>query len=703
MEPKETHRKIVTVWIGLAIAVYGILVFRLFTIQVLEKGRYSAIFRNKSRVKITLKGSRGLILDRNFNVLADNVYRYSFGVDLSKLKNRARLATLFARHTGRSPQYYLKRMRGKSGFVYLVRGISKDEMQGWVLPDRKKEPGIQRIRENRRIYPYNQSAGPIIGFTNVDNHGVSGIESEYNGILQGEDGWKYFRMNARRELSPGLNLPEKLPTNGENVVLSLDINYQMIAEEELAKGIQENEAKSGTLVMLNPNTGEVLAMVSYPAFDPNHYGKYGVARFRNRAISDVYEPGSTFKLVTAAAALENRVYRPTDIIFCENGLYKMHGVLIRDHKPFGKLTFREVIEHSSNIGVAKIAQKVGKKRIYNEARAFGFGNPTGIDLPGEASGRLRNAIDWSGADATRIPIGYGVSITALQLASAYAAVANGGVLLRPHIVTQILDEKGQVVRDIRPEKIRRVLSPRTAATLTSIFKGVVSVGTGRRAALKNVAVAGKTGTAQKYDPRTHGYSRKHYVASFVGYVPADKPRLICAVVVNEPKKQYYGGEVAAPIFRKIMQRIVDGVEKPPVSPSVAAENSGRKSENLVVVPDVQFMAYGKARAILAKAGLKIAATTHGNFVVQQNPAPDRFLKSGGTVSVRLTKKVAVAEDEDGSVPNVRGLSLRQAVMALASKGYQVKIEGNGFVVGQKLVDSRKKICKIVCKPRVNAG
>ncbi len=700
MEPGKHTKKIVTVWIALAVAIYAILVFRLFTIQVLEKNRYSAIKRNKSRVKITLKGSRGLILDRNFNVLADNVYRYSFGVDLSKLKNRARLATLFARNTHRSSGFYLRKMRGKSGFVYLVRDIPKDELQGWELPDRKKEPGIQTIRENRRIYPYNQSAGPVIGFTNVDNYGVTGIEAEYNAILQGEDGWKYFRMDARRVLSPGLNLPEKPPTNGENLILSLDMNYQMIAEEELAKGIAENKAKSGTLVMLDPNTGDVLAMVSYPAFDPNHYGAYGAARFRNRAISDVYEPGSTFKLVTAAAALENHVYTLKDRIFCENGLYKMHNVLIRDHKPFGRLTFQEVIEHSSNIGVAKIAQKVGVKRIYNQARAFGFGNPTGIDLPGETSGRLRNAIDWSGADATRIPIGYGVSVTALQLAAAYAAVANGGTLLRPHVVTQIMDSDGHVVREIRPEKIRRVVSRKTAAKLTTIFKGVVARGTGRRAALKNVVVAGKTGTAQKYDPKTHSYSKKRYVASFVGYVPADDPKIICAVVINEPTKQYYGGEVAAPIFRKIMQRIVDGVEKTAPQNSLAAKAS---AVGLVRVPDVRFLSYTKARTILEKIGLKIAATTHGNFVVKQTPTPDKLVKPGRVVSVQLTKKTTVASTQETAAPNVRGLSLRQAVILLASKGYQVKIEGSGFVVGQKVMDSQKKICKIVCKPRVKSG
>ncbi len=703
MEPGKIHRKIITVWIGLSIAIYGILVFRLFTIQVLEKGRYSTILRNKSRVKITLKGSRGLILDRNFNVLADNVYRYSFGVDLSAVKNRARLATVFARYTRRSPKFYLRKMRAKSGFVYLVRDVSKDDMQQWVLPNRKKEPGIQTIRENRRIYPYNQAAGPIIGFTNVDNHGVSGIEAEYNSILQGQDGWKYFRMDARRVLSPGLNLPEKPPTKGENLVLSLDMNYQMIAEEELSKGIQENEARSGTLVMLDPNTGEVLAMVSYPAFDPNHYGDYGVARFRNRAISDVYEPGSTFKLVTAAAALQNHVFSLQDPIFCENGTYKMHNVLIRDHKPFGKLTFQEVIEHSSNIGVAKIAQKVGAKRIYNQARAFGFGNPTGVDLPGEASGRLRNAIDWSGADATRIPIGYGVSITALQLAAAYAAVANGGILIRPHVVTQIMDSNGRVVREIRPEKIRRVISKKTAAKLNQVFKGVVARGTGRRAALKNVIVAGKTGTAQKYDPQTHSYSRRRYVASFVGYVPADNSKIICAVVINEPKKKYYGGEVAAPIFRKIMQRIVDGVEKPALRNPVASAAGGNSPSGLVAVPDVRYLSYTKARSVLEGAGLKIAAATHGNFVVQQNPAPDKLVKPGRLVSVKLTRKSTAVTEQDAALPNVRGLTLRQAVTLLASKGFQVKIEGSGFVVGQSLVNSRKKICKIVCKPRVNAG
>ena len=701
MEQTKKSRKIIFVWIGLAIFAYGIILLRFFTIQVVSREKYSEIRKNRSRVKVTLKGERGLILDRNMSVLADNVYRYSLGADLSKIKDREKLATLFARATHRSPRVILKKLRPKRGFVYLARDIRKDEIENWELPG-KEEPGFQTIRENRRIYPFGRSAAAIIGFTNVDNRGMNGIEGKYNSILQGEDGWKYFRMDALNHLSPGLNLPEKPASRGETLVLSLNMNYQMIAEEELERGVIENEARSGTIVMLDPKTGEILAMVTYPGFNPNKYRDYDMIRYKNRAISDTYEPGSTFKVVTATAALKSRIFKLTDKVFCENGIYKISGVFIRDHKQFGFLTFKEVIEHSSNIGVAKIAQKIGKKRVFDVARAFGFGNRTGIDLPGESSGRLKNATFWSRSDATRIPIGYSVSVTTLQLANAYAAVANGGYLLRPHVVKMVLSSDGDIVKEMKPDTVRKVMSAKTARLLTTVFKGVVKEGTGRRAALKNVVVAGKTGTAQKYDPLLHKYSRNRYVASFVGYIPANDPKFVCAVVINEPRKQYYGGEVAAPIFRQIMQRIVDSVDDGMQYLPTAQGNGGKKS-GWVFVPDVQFMAYSKAKAILKKAGLKIAAATHGNFVIKQKPAPEHLVKSGSAISVTLETQKLFSEDKEKNVPDVRGLSLRQAVAKLASQGYDVKIEGTGFVIGQSLMKSNKKILKIVCKPRINTG
>lgn len=701
MRQSGTSRKIIFVFIGLAIFAYGILLFRFFTIQVISRGKYSEIRKNKSRIKVTLKGDRGLILDRNLSVLANNIYRYSLGADLSKIKNREKLATLFARATNKSPRFYLRKLRPKRGFVYLVRDVQKQEMVNWDLPDKKEEPGFQTIRENRRIYPYSQSAAAVIGFTNVDNRGMNGIEGKYNSILQGEDGWQYFQMDGFNRLSPGLNLPEKLSTKGENLILSLNMNYQMIAEEELARGVIENKARGGTIVMLNPKTGEVLAMASYPGFNPNKYRDYKVWRYKNRTITDVFEPGSTFKIVTAAAALESKKFRMSDVIFCENGVYKMAGVLLRDHKSYGKLTFKKVIEYSSNIGVAKIARKVGKKRVFNMARAFGFGNPTGIDLPGEVGGRLKNATFWSRSDATRIPIGYGVSITTLQLANAYAAVANGGYLLRPYVMKMILSPNDELVKEIKPDTIRKVLSRKTAHRMTEIFKGVVKIGTGKRAALTNVEVAGKTGTAQKYDLKERGYSHKRYVASFVGYVPADNPQLVCAVVIDEPQKYHYGGEVAAPIFHKIMQRIVDSVDEEPEPP--AAQFGTQLNSGLVSVPDVRFVSYSKAKAILVEAGLKIAAYTHGNFVVQQVPVPDHLVKSGSIISVRLEKQMALQESDDAKFPDVRGLSIRQAVKTLAEYGYEVRVEGSGFVIRQSILNSKKKICKIVCKPRVNTG
>jgi cell division protein FtsI (penicillin-binding protein 3) len=416
-------------------------------------------------------------------------------------------------------------------------------------------PGIAFLPESKRYYPMRELAAQVLGYVGTDNVGLAGLEQEHDRLVAGKAGARTVLRDARRGtvVSPDLSFAE--PEPGQDLYLTLDAALQHIVERELAQAVTERGASRGTAVFLDPETGGVLAMATYPPFDPNEFGKVPASRWRNRAIMDSFEPGSTFKIITAAAALEAGAVRPEDVFDCEMGGITLAGIRIRDHKPFGQLTFAEVIAKSSNVGVIKAVLLTGDEPFHSTIRAFGFGRPTGIDLPGENGGIVHPLERWRPLAKAYIAFGQGISVTPLQLANAAAAVANGGKLLRPYVVAATGRGGARDLRHRSPPVVGRPVKPETARELTALLEGVVREGTGKSAQAAGYRVAGKTGTAQI--PVAGGYSRSGYYPAFVGFAPAGRPVLVGVVAIAEPKGHaYHGGQVAAPVFGAIARQML---------------------------------------------------------------------------------------------------------------------------------------------------
>ncbi len=479
---------------------FAVIACRLVQIQVLEARRYQEVARRQSEVKVVLPAARGNIYDRNGALLVSNAIMASLGADPKMMGTdanefAARLARVFE-HTRR---YYLDKLDTERRFVYLERRV-KPQLVRMVNP--AAFDGIVQLEEPRRLYHYEQLAGQVIGFTDVDNNGLSGVELQCNSALQGRDGFMIMQRDALGRRRTSVDYPRTEPANGRHVTLTLDLGFQAIAEEELRKGIERTTAESGLVVMIDPATGEVLAMANYPGINPNDPGHGDAGPAKNRAITDMFEPGSVFKVVTASAALEHHLVAPGQKFFGEQGVWVVgtggKSRRITDTHPHGMLSMQEAVEQSSNIVMAKISNLIGAELLYTTARDFGFGNESGIDLPGEVRGELKKPTAWSGTTLNSMAYGYEVGVTPIQIASAYATIANKGVLMKPYVIKRVLDDQEQVLSETRPQAIRTVVSRETARTLTTFLEGVVEHGTGTGARLDGVAVAGKTGTSRKF-------------------------------------------------------------------------------------------------------------------------------------------------------------------------------------------------------------
>jgi cell division protein FtsI (penicillin-binding protein 3) len=476
-------------------------------------------------------------------------------------------------------------------------------------------------------------AAHVIGFTGMDPGGLEGVEKRYDATILGNTGYLVTERDALgRDIALKKGSEGKSGSKGNNVVLTLDKNVQYIAEKELALAVEKNGAKNGIAIVMEPDTGRVLAMANYPTFNPNSYAQYDATSLRNRAIADSFEPGSTFKIFLIASALEAGVIRPGDYFDCENGSYKMYGRTIHDTHKYGSLSVSEILKYSSNIGSAKIGSRLGSGRLYAALNSFGFGEKSNIDLPGEASGMLRQQAKWYGIDLATISFGQGVTATPLQIAAAVSAVANGGNLMKPYLVDRITDDNGAVLQQFQPQVRRRVISAQTARSVSRMLEGVVTEGgTGTGAMVDGYRVAGKTGTAQKAEGR--GYSADKRTASFVGFVPADRPRLTILVVVDEPKTSSYGGVVAAPAFSAIAQQTLCYLNVPP-------DRGARKKQE--------------------------------SSPEKSAPKADQVVVEGGSVE----------GGEAGSMPDFQGMSMRQVLKVMEQRGLNVKLQGSGRAVQQ---------------------
>lgn len=571
---------------------------------------------------------RGAVYDRGNEPLALSLESQSVYVRPHRLRYPAEANSTLAGILKMKPADVEQKLAAKKPFVWLKRQVSPDEAEQIQA---LRLDGIGMYLEPTRYYPQGGLAGHLLGFVNRDSEGLEGIELKYNDYIRGAAGSSVSERDAlgRRVLVEGVERLQVPP--GSDVHLTIDSPIQHLAEKELEGAIHKYRAKAGVAIVVDPATGEVLALANYPTFDPNKAAQQSADQRRNRAVTDSFEPGSTFKTILAAAALEEGVVGKDDLFYCELGKYPYAGRVIHDTHPHGWLPFSKILQVSSNIGFTKVAEKLKKDRYFRYIEKFGFGSVTGVDIPGEVPGLLRKPETWSGVDLATHAFGQGVSTTPMQMVMAYAAVANGGILMRPYVTRKVVSPQGEILVENQPQIVRRVISEKTAKLLASMLRDVTNEGgTGTEAKVDGFDVAGKTGTAQKAERGS--YSAKKRVSSFVGFVPADNPRLVSLVLVDEPEGSVYGGIVAAPAFRNIAQGALRQL--------AVAPRSG------VVVPSVP---------------------------TQLQPSAQRPIKRP------VLQLVASKED---AVPDFLGLSMRGALERAQSMRISLKMQGSGYVVKQ---------------------
>lgn len=537
--------------VGLVMALFFVsIVFKLLSIQVINVGKYKKMASRQYESIVTEKARRGRIYDRNGRQLAESVESISFWADPRHVKKPQELATRLSNRFGKSRENYLRLLSSRKRFVWIERNVPVSRAASFM---EEKVPGLGFRREQQRYYL--NIASQIIGFTDRDDRGISGLERQYNKDLKGRDGTRIFQRSATGNRYPDPSADQIPPLSGSDVELTLDADVQGIVEDEMMQAVNTFKAKAAAGIVMDVRTGEIIAMANYPGYDMNHRATVTSEQTRNRAVTDMFEPGSTFKIVMAAAATEVLHYDADTIVDGHNGAIQLYDHRIVDHAPMGRITFREAIMESSNVVAATTAMKVGPEAFYRYASNLGFGRKTGVGLMGESRGILKTIPQW---DRTTLPwmgYGYQVMATPLQVLQAYATIANDGVRMKPYIVRRVVDRDGQTVKEFKPEKVVQAVSPESARYLArEYFKAVVDKGTGMSAAVEGIPVAGKTGTAQKY---TGGYQgRRTYLSTFVGFFPAENPQYAAIVVVDEPQTAYYAAAVAAPVFSRICGRAV---------------------------------------------------------------------------------------------------------------------------------------------------
>lgn len=524
-----------------------LLLIRLFYLQVVKHSFYYKIANEEHAFSEQLQPRRGTIYDRNMRVLAVNLNRESAYANPREIKDKEETARILASLLGLDKDTVFEKISKNKGFVWIKRKLTTKE----ALQLRKFNfAGIGFIEESKRFYPNLQLACHILGSVDIDNKGLEGLESLYDNYLKGSGGWLISTQDAKRNLLKSYQEEFLQPKNGYNLILTIDDVIQNIAERELYKMYDKYHAKGASIIIMDPKNGDILALANYPSFDLNNMTKRPQESMRNRAINDFFEPGSIFKIVTASAALEENAVSLSDKFDCENGAWKIGKRVLHDHRPHGILTFKEVIEKSSNIGTIKVASVFGPEKMFKYMRLFGFYEKTGIDLPGEVVGMNRPLSGWTSSSMYAIPMGQEVTTTVIQLVCAISVIADNGFLVKPRIVKQIVNEDGEVIKDFQPQVSRRVISPETASKMRGLLMGVVESGTGQKAKMEEFSAGGKTGTAQKVEPGGI-YSHSRFIASFIGFAPVSKPVFAMAVCIDEPRPVYFGGDVAAPVFKNV--------------------------------------------------------------------------------------------------------------------------------------------------------
>ena len=631
------------------------LLSRAFQLQVLSGEKLKKLAVRQHITTLPIHSERGMIYDRNGEKLAMSVLADSVCADPTRITDQSKASRKIAAILNLNPSTVFKRISEPKSFCWLARKISTEQA---AQVEAAGIEGVFLIKEPKRFYPNGPLAAHLIGFSGFDAEGLEGLEKKYDDYLKGTPekltwardakGKKLF-LHVERNLSP--------KDESANLVLTIDSRIQYLVETHLKEAVLDKGAKGGIAIVMDPKTGEILAMANEKGFNPNNIKGLTSEIWRNRAIADSFDPGSTFKPFLVAGALEEKVVKEPDRFYCENGHYTVANRVIREanRKRHGYLSVRDILKYSSNIGSAKIAEKLGREKYYSYIKNFGFGSRTGIDLSGEAAGVLRPAKSWTRVDTAAIAFGQGISVTAIQLISAMSAIANNGVLMKPFIVRGLTDRNNNPVKMYAPETVRRVVSPETARRMTAMLTQVVGAadGTGKNAHIINVEVAGKTGTAQKFDFARGVYSSERVRTSFIGFFPSDNPQVVILVILDEPQRDKWGGVAAAPVFKNIGEQILNcfktNIRETPVFEPQKTNNLQLAAADKSIVEDV-------------------------------SKAEDDL-------------------DDDSLMPDFTGLTIREALKISKSRSIELQISGNGWAARQSpepgSVLGDERLCKIV--------
>jgi cell division protein FtsI (penicillin-binding protein 3) len=692
MSTKSAHSNIRLYYLAGFVAFWFLAIcIRLVWLQVVDYGDFAQRAARQQQRSIEVAPVRGNIYDRNGNELAMTVSVDSvFAVPAEVTDIHAVSATL-GRVLHSDPQEIENRMHSSRAFAWVARKVDASSSARIRALNLK---GIYFQKESKRFYPKRELAAQVLGYVGVDDEGLGGVERQFDSKLTGKPGKMLISMDAKRHW---FGRVEKDPEPGENVVLTIDEKIQYIADHELAGAMADSHAEAGTIVVQNPHTGEILALANSPGFNPNAFNTADPNSRKNRAVSDIYEPGSTFKIVTLAAALEEKLTNPDEVVDCQMGSIVVNGRLIHDHKPYGALTVAQILQNSSDVGAIKIALRLGEERFDRYIRAFGFGSQTGIELPGETRGLTKPASRWSKVSIGAISMGQEIGVSPLQLISMASTIANDGVSVAPRIVAGVTPPRStpQLIA-FHPVVGRRVISTMTAAQMKRMMEGVVLRGTGVKAILDGYSSAGKTGTAQKTDPATGRYSKSHYIASFTGFAPVNNPVVTVLVVLDSPAGPHEGGPVAAPVFSRVTQQVLGYLNVPH---DIELQDEGRRRLLRAHAKDTDLGEaapdYVAQEGPSAPAAPQPAASPQSGalekpvFSAAKSPAAPiessaMAAKPSSPPSTLLASTVppprgTVVLDVGGSVvvPDFIGKALRPALEEAQSAGIELEVSGSG--------------------------
>ena len=632
---------------------YVILIARVFEIQILDGSKYQKEIVIQAQRTQKLYADRGNIYDRNNKPLSRNIIKYSISANPNNILNKEEISKTLSSYTGSSENLYNERLNTSSNFVFLERNISSDKIGKLKY---STISGLSINRKYKRVYPHGEIAAQLIGYTSVDDIGISGIEKDLESYLAGKNGFITKSKGWSGKLQKKNDLPFTPPINGNDIKLTIDLQFQAILQKELVRRQKETNAISASGIIMNPQDGSVLAIASTPGYDNNEFSKYDTKYHKCKPLTDQFEPGSTFKVIAAVAALHERESFPNEEFDCEYGKYEYYNFPIEDfEKGNSYLTFSQIIEKSSNIGIIKLAERIGNKNLFNYARKFGFGSKTQTTIRGEVNGRLKNIDSWSKISLGYIAMGHEVAVTAMQIATAYSAIANGGYLVQPRFIKNIFNTDNDISSIIKPKIIRKIASEKTMLQMREMLRSVVLNGTGNAAEIEGWEISGKTGTAQKnIDGK---YSDEKFISNFVGFFPKNDAKIIAVIILDEPEKpNHYGGQGAGIAFNRIIKQLInidDSLEPPKLKNDINyAENVQYKIEQKIEIP-------------------------------------------------LLSKNISKNNNEKTRVPTLLGYSLRRAMSLLKKTGIKGDFIGSGTVISQSLkpgsIIKNNDICLVILK------